>query len=75
MQITHNRKADVMYIELSDKKVKSSKPLQGGLVVIDYADDGTVVGFELISPSTYVDNVNSITYLIEEETSFAASTP
>ena len=67
MQITHNTKADVMYISLNNKPVHLNKVLGNGLVVVDVAEDGTVVGFELISPSFYVDNLEEIIYRLDDE--------
>lgn len=67
MQIEHDPKADVMYIRLSDKPFHKNKVLADGLVVIDLAEDGSVIGFELISPSQYVDNPHEITVRIASE--------
>jgi uncharacterized protein YuzE len=67
MQITHNTQADVMYISFNDRPVHENKVLGNGLVVVDLAEDGTVVGFELISPSLYVDKLEEITYRISND--------
>jgi uncharacterized protein YuzE len=62
MEIKYDAKTDMMYIRLSDKKVHSNEAAADNSVVIDLAEDNTVVGIELISPSRYVDNVEEIIY-------------
>ncbi len=65
MQIKHDTKADVMYLKLNDKPFHKNKVMGNGLVVLDIAEDGTVIGIELISPSLYVDNLGEVTYLVD----------
>ncbi len=65
MEIEHNPKADVMYIRLNDKPFHKNQVLANGLVVVDLAADGMVIGIELISPSLYVDNPHEMTYRVE----------
>ena len=62
MQITHDVKGDVMYIKFNEKPFHRNKVMSNGLVVIDLAEDGTVIGIELISPSTYLDDPHEIVY-------------
>ncbi|MFN8372532.1 MAG: DUF2283 domain-containing protein [Anaerolineae bacterium] len=67
MQIKHDTSADAMYIKLNDKPFHKNKVVGNGLVVLDIAEDGTVIGIELISPSLYVDNLGEVTYLVDSK--------
>jgi uncharacterized protein YuzE len=68
MEIENNSKADVMYIRFNNRPFHKNRVLANGLVVVDLAEDGTVIGLELISPSLYVDNPHEITYRVEDST-------
>jgi uncharacterized protein YuzE len=60
MEITYNADADVLYIRLNHKKVHANEIVADDSVVIDLAEDQSVVGIELISPSRYVENLNEV---------------
>lgn len=62
MEIKYDAKTDMMYIRFSNKKVYSNEVTADNSVVIDLAEDKTIVGIELISPSRYVDNVDEVIY-------------
>lgn len=61
MQLTYDSKTDVMYIRLSSAPVKSNHVVNDAMVV-DLAEDGAVIGIELISPSRYVDDIEQMTF-------------
>ncbi|NDJ74970.1 MAG: DUF2283 domain-containing protein [Chloroflexi bacterium] len=51
-----------MYIRLNHKLVHRNQVAADNAVVLDIAEDGTLVGIELISPSRYTADVSKITY-------------
>jgi len=61
MEIKYDAKTDMMYIRFSHKKVHSNEVTADDSVVIDLAEDNTIVGIELIWPSRYVDNIEEVT--------------
>jgi uncharacterized protein YuzE len=62
MEIKYDAKTDMMYIRFNNKKVHMNEVTADDSVVIDLAEDNTIIGIELISPSRYVDNVGEMTY-------------
>jgi uncharacterized protein YuzE len=62
MEIKYDPKTDMMYIRFNNKKIHTNEVLADDSVVIDLAEDNTIVGIELISPSRYVDHVDEIVY-------------
>ncbi len=72
MEIEHNPQADMMYIRLNHKPFHKNQVFANGLVVADLAEDGAVIGFELISPSLYVENTQEITYRLDNMTTSPA---
>lgn len=62
MEIEYNAKADVMYIRFNRKVFHKNAVLSNGLVVADLAEDNTVIGLELVSPSLYIDNLEEFVY-------------
>jgi len=62
MEITYDRNTDMMYIRFSHKKVVSNTVAADNSVVLDLAEDETIIGMELISPSRYVENIEEIIY-------------
>jgi uncharacterized protein YuzE len=71
MEITRDQQADAMYIRFNQRPFQRNVVLGNGLVVLDVAEDGSVIGIELISPSTFVDNVSEIVYRRGGEQIFA----
>lgn len=61
MKLTYDTKTDVMYIRLSHAPVKSNHVVNDAMVV-DLAEDGAVIGIELISPSRYVEDIEQMTF-------------
>lgn len=62
MEIKYDAKTDMMYIRFNNKKVHSNEVTADDSVVIDLAEDNTIVGLELISPSRYVDNIEEMVF-------------
>ena len=62
MEIKCDAKTDMLYIRFNNKKVHTNEVTADDSVVIDLAEDNTIVGTELILPSRYVDNVKEMTY-------------
>ncbi len=67
MQIEHNPKADMMYIRFNHKVFHKNVVLANNSVVVDIAEDGSVIGIELISPSLYVENLNEVIYRLTDQ--------
>jgi uncharacterized protein YuzE len=65
MRIEHDSKADAIYIRLNKKPFHRNKVLANSTVVLDLAEDDTVIGIELISPSRYIDNLDEIIYELD----------
>ncbi|HEX7633499.1 MAG TPA: DUF2283 domain-containing protein [Candidatus Saccharimonadales bacterium] len=51
MKITYDKTVDAMYIKLNEKPPYSSSKKISEDVLIDYAQDGTVVGIEVLTAS------------------------
>jgi uncharacterized protein YuzE len=62
MKIKYDTQADAMYIALNDKPFHKNQIVGKGDMVVDLAEDGTVIGIELISPSQFVNNLQEIVY-------------
>jgi uncharacterized protein YuzE len=62
MEIKYDAKTDMMYIRFNHKPLHSNVVVADDSVVIDLAEDETVIGIELISPSRYVEDIGEIIY-------------
>jgi uncharacterized protein YuzE len=69
MEIEHNVKADVIYIRFNRKPFHKNKSTANGTVVLDLAEDGSLIGIELISPSLNADSLQEIIYRFNNEDS------
>jgi uncharacterized protein YuzE len=54
MRIRYSKEADALYIRLRENKIIESDEVSGDLI-IDYDEDGQVVGIELLSASKRTD--------------------
>ena len=61
MDVKYDSGADAMYIRLKTGRVHRNQVVND-VVVVDLAEDGSVIGIELLSPSRYVDDLTTITY-------------
>jgi uncharacterized protein YuzE len=59
MRLSYDEKTDSLYIHLSERTSADSDEVSDG-VVLDYADDGTLVGIDIQHASTRAD-IHSMT--------------
>ena len=50
MKAKYDREVDILYIRLTDAVIEESDETQPGLLIV-YAAEGTVVGFEIMNAS------------------------
>jgi uncharacterized protein YuzE len=63
MKVKYDKEVDVLYIILSDNKVKESDEGKPG-IIIDYDKDGSIVGIEVMDASKRMKNPNKVEYLV-----------
>jgi len=63
MKITYDPEKDILHIALLNEPVEETTQIAPGLV-LDYDEDGRVVGLELRKASTRVDDPKAIAYRI-----------
>lgn len=59
MKVKYDKKVDILYIKLNDKPIKESdedKPE----IILDYAEDGSIVGLEILNASVKMPQPNVI---------------
>lgn len=61
MVIKYDKKSDIIYIQFSDKKVVESDEDKPG-VILDYGEDGGIVGIEVLNASKKTNQPNGISY-------------
>jgi uncharacterized protein YuzE len=61
MKITYDKQADAMYIKLNDRDVAYSEENPSG-VVVDFDDNGDMVGIELLEVSKRTDSPEDMVY-------------
>ena len=61
MLIRYNKEVDVVYIQFSEKKVSESDEDKPG-IIIDYDDEGNIVGIEVLEASKKMIQPNGVTY-------------
>lgn len=61
MVIKYDKKSDIIYIQFSDKKVVESDEDKPG-VILDYGEDGEIVGIEVLNASKKTKQPNGISY-------------
>ena len=65
MKVTYEREADILRIILSDSDIEESDEVTPG-VIVDYDDEGGIVGLEILDASTCVSEPQVIEYSITE---------
>ncbi len=50
MKVKYDKEVDILYIKLSDAPIKESDENKPG-VILDYAEDGVIVGIEILNAS------------------------
>ena len=48
-EIFMDYEANTMYYKISNKKVARTKEIEENFILVDYAEDGTVVGVEILN--------------------------
>jgi len=63
---TYDRVADALYIKLSDKKIKESIEI-GEEIIVDYSEDSSVVGIEILNYSKRKIDLNELILMSDDE--------
>ncbi|MCC5660503.1 DUF2283 domain-containing protein [Nostoc sp. XA010] len=63
MKITYNPEVDILRIILSDVPIEDSDEEKPG-VILDYDEDGNIIGLEILDASKRIDNPRSLEYSI-----------
>jgi uncharacterized protein YuzE len=61
MKVKYDREVDVLYIVLSDKKIKESDEEKPG-IILDYDSKGFIVGIEILDASKKMKNPAKLEY-------------
>lgn len=63
MKVTYDPEVDVLRIRFSDRKVQESDEDKPGLI-LDYDENGSIVGLEILQASQRVQNPSSFEFKI-----------
>lgn len=63
MKVVYDPDKDILQITFIETTIEETAQIAPGLV-LDYDEDGNVIGLELVNASTKVDNPQNISYLI-----------
>ncbi|MBD0389666.1 MAG: DUF2283 domain-containing protein [Nostoc sp. C3-bin3] len=63
MKITYDPEVDILRIILSDVPIEDSDEEKLG-VILDYDEDGNIIGLEILDASKRIDNPRSLEYSI-----------
>ena len=61
MKIRYDKEADVVYIRFSSLNIAESDEEKPG-IILDYSEDGQIVGIEILNASTKMEQENGILY-------------
>ena len=61
MLVKYDKEVDVVYIQFSEKKVTESDEDKPG-IILDYDDEGNIVGIEVLEASKKMGQPNGIIY-------------
>ncbi len=64
MKVTYDPEVDVLRIVLSSRPVEESDEDKPG-IILDYDQDGNIVGLEVLSASKRIENPRSIDYAVQ----------
>lgn len=59
MKVKYDREVDILYIKFNDKQINESDEDKPG-IILDYAEDGSVVGIEILNASIKIPQPNII---------------
>jgi uncharacterized protein YuzE len=63
MKVTYDAEVDVLRILLSDRPIEESDEDKPG-VILDYDEEGNVVGLEILDASKRMENPRSVEYAV-----------
>lgn len=61
MVVKYDKESDIIYIQLSENKVVESEEDKPG-VILDYGENGDIVGIEVLNASKKTNQPNGISY-------------
>ena len=61
MVIKYDKETDIIYIQFSENKVVESEEDKPG-VILDYGENGEIVGIEILNASKKTEHPNGISY-------------
>jgi uncharacterized protein YuzE len=61
MKIKYDKEADVLYIRFNSDPISESDQEKPG-IIIDYNENGQIVGIEVLKASSKVDEINGVFY-------------
>jgi uncharacterized protein YuzE len=61
MRIKYDKEADVLYIRFNSDPISESDQEKPG-IIIDYNENGQIVGIEVLKASSKVDEINGVFY-------------
>ena len=61
MKIKYDKETDIVYISLSSLKIAESDQEKPG-IILDYSDNGQIVGIEILNASSKMEHENGILY-------------
>jgi len=61
MVIKYDKESDIIYIQFSEKKVVESDEDKPG-IILDYGENGEIVGIEVLEASKKMSQPNGISY-------------
>ncbi|MFN5628624.1 MAG: DUF2283 domain-containing protein [Bacteroidota bacterium] len=61
MKVKYDKEADVMYIYLNEEVIKESDESKQG-IIIDYSENGSIVGIEIIDASKKMSQPSKVEY-------------
>lgn len=66
MRVTYDKRANAMYIKMSDGLSVSTRKITDK-VIVDLNENGDLIGIELLEASTYIEDVDSVDYQVLTE--------
>ncbi|GHV53047.1 hypothetical protein FACS1894181_16630 [Bacteroidia bacterium] len=61
MKVRYDKGLDILYLSFSNEKIYESDEEKKG-IILDYADDGKIVGIELLNASQQMSNPAKVEY-------------
>jgi uncharacterized protein YuzE len=61
MKIKYDKETDIVYISLSSRKIAESDQEKPD-IILDYAEDGQIVGIEILNASSKMEQEKGILY-------------